>query len=289
MEIVFHVGTDGSGMGEIVRALMRNRDELWRAGVEIPSPGRYRGVFGEAISALKGGTASQEMQEMLLDSVIDSDNAARVVLSQSGFLGQPKRAVTAIGLHPHAHLRLDALSNLFPDSQVEFFLALQHPARLVQELVNVYKGDYNEVMTGVDPLGLRWAPMLRKAMEVMPARTIVTWAREDLPFVWPEVLRRMAGVPHSMPLQDEDTVLARLLPADHLARLKARIAGAGNLTISARRDMVEDALSAAEPAALEADITLPGWSQDLIDELSEIYAADLAEVAAISGVEFISA
>lgn len=36
-------------------------------------------------------------------------------------------------------------------------------------------------------------------------------------------------------------------------------------------------------------MALPGWSQDLIDELSEIYAEDLDELAAISGVEFISA
>ena len=41
--------------------------------------------------------------------------------------------------------------------------------------------------------------------------------------------------------------------------------------------------------SLEADIALPGWSQPLIDELTEIYAEDLAEIAALSGVEFISA
>ena len=51
----------------------------------------------------------------------------------------------------------------------------------------------------------------------------------------------------------------------------------------------QEALAAAEPDAIETDIQLPGWSQDLIDELSEIYADDQAEIAALTGVEFIAA
>ena len=289
MEIVYHVGAYGSGMGQIIRALLRNRDELWKAGVEIPSPGRYRGVFNEAVVALKGGAASPDMQEMLLDAVMHSDHAKRVVLSQPGFIGLPRRAITPNGLYPFAHRRLAGLSNLFPDSSVEFFVAVLHPARQVQELVTMHKGDYSAVMAGVDPFNLRWAPLFRRLVDALPGRSIVGWAQEDLPFTWPEVLRRMAGVPATTPLQDEDAILAELLTAEPLAALKAQIAAQPDLSISARRDLVEEALAAAEPDAIETDIQLPGWSQDLIDELSEIYADDQAEIAALTGVEFIAA
>lgn len=289
MEIVYHVGAYGSGMGQIIRTLLRNRDELWKVGVEVPSPTRYRGVFGEAVVALNGGMASQDMQDMLLDAVLHSDHTERVVLSQPGFIGMPKRAITPQGLYSFAHKRLSGLSNLFPDSEVEFFLAVLHPARQVQELVALQKGNYAAIMEGVDPLKLRWAPMFQRLVEALPGRRIIAWAQEDLPFTWPEVLRRMAGVPGTMPLLDDDAILAELLAAQPLAALRARIAAEPGLSISARRDIVEEALLAADLGAMEAEIQLPGWSQDLIDELSEIYADDQAELAALTGVEFISA
>ena len=86
-----------------------------------------------------------------------------------------------------------------------------------------------------------------------------------------------------------DAILAELLTAEPLAALKTQIAAQPDLSITARRDLVEEALAAAEPDAIETDIQLPGWSQDLIDELSEIYADDQAEIAALTGVEFIAA
>lgn len=275
-------------MDRVIRNLLRNRDELWKQGVEIPSPRRYRGLFGEAVTALKGGPAPVDMQEMLLDAVMDSDDAARVVLSQEGFIGLPKRAITPNGLYANTHHRMTGLSNLFPDSSVEFFFSILHPARHVQKLVAMHKDDYAAVMEGIDPRQLRWAPMFRRILAVLPNRRIVTWSDEDLPFIWPEVMREIAGVDATMPLQGDDLVLADLLPPKALAALNARIEARPGLGIGARRQMVEEALNAADMMAMEAEIPLPGWSQALIDELSEIYAEDLAEIAGLRGVELIS-
>lgn len=289
MEIVYHVGAYGSGMDRLIRSLLRNRDALWKAGVEIPAPSRYRGVFGEALTALKGGVASPHMQELLLDAIMDRDDADRLVLSQPGFIGLPRRSITENGLYPFAHNRMKGLSNMFPESPVEFFVSIHHPARQVKVMVGLQKDDYSSVMNGVDPRQLRWAPMFRRFLNVLPGRRIIAWAQEDLPFIWPELLRRMAGVPAAMPLLDEDAILADLLTPDALGKLNAQVAAQPGLGIGGRRDMVEQALAGADMGALETNIILPGWSQHLIDEMSEIYAEDLAEIAALSGVEFISA
>ena len=289
MEIVYHVGAHGSDHDRIIRTLLRNRDNLWKQGIEVPAPNRYRGVLGEAVSSLKGRPAPPEMQEMLLDAVMDSDQAKRLVLSQTGFLGMPNRVVSAEGLYPRSHHRLTGLSNLFPDSVVEFFIGLVHPARQIAALVRMTNGRYDALMAGVDPRKLQWTPLILRMLQTMPDRDIVVWAQEDLPFTWPEVLRRMAGVAGAVPLIGEDAVLSDLLPAEPLAALNARIAAAPGLSIAARRDMVEEALAGADEAVLETPIDLPGWSQDLIDDLSAIYAEDLARIAALTGVEFISA
>lgn len=290
MQIAYHVGVHGSDQERILRTLLRNREALWMRGVEVPAPNRYRGVFGDAINALRGGIATQEMQDMLLDAVMDSDRAGRVVLSQSGFLGMPQRAISAEGLYVKGHNRLLGLSNLFPDAVVEFFIGLVHPARQASEIVRMTGGDYDSVMGGVNPRNLRWAPMLHRIIQAIPDRDIVIWAQEDLPFIWPEVLRRIAGVGPDAALKGEDALLADLLPDDTADALQQRIAATEGLTVDARRQLVEEALLAQdETGSMEAEVDLPGWSQELVDELSEIYAADLAEVAALPGVEFISA
>ncbi|WBU56975.1 hypothetical protein [Paracoccus sediminicola] len=290
MEIVYHVGAHGTDQERVLRTLLRNREALWGKGIEIPAPNRYRGVFGEAINALKGGVATDEIQEMLLDAVMDSDKAGRVILSQTGFLGLPKRALSPEGLYAKGHQRILGLSNLFPEAVVEFFLGVVHPARQIAEVVRMSGGNYHDVAGGLDPRQMRWAPMIQMVLQTVPDREIVVWAQEDLPFIWPELLRRLAGVAQDTPLHGDDAILADLLPEAELNGLQQRIAETPGLTVGQRRDMVEAALALhGRTEAMEADIALPGWSQSLVDELSQIYADDLAQIAALPGVEFISA
>lgn len=290
MQIVYHVGAHGSDQGKLVRTLLRNREGLLKHGTEIPAPNRYYGLFGSAMTALDGGEATQDMQEILLDSLIDHEDVKRLVLSQRMFLGVPQRVISKVGLYPYGPRRVRGLSNLFPDSVVEFHLCVVHPATQVAQLVMRNKGDYSTIMNGADPRQIRWAPAVRAMLEAAPDREFVIWAQEDLPFTWPEVLRRMAGIGPDVPLIGEDAVLADLLKPEILHDLQANMDATPDLTIRARRNLVEQALAAGgTEAAMESEVPLPGWSQDLIDELSEIYAEDLDELAAISGVEFISA
>ena len=290
MQIVYHVGAHGSDQAKLIRTLLRNREGLLKHGTEVPSPNRYFGLFGEAMTSLNGGEATPDMQEILLDTLIDHEDVTRLVLSQRMFLGTPQRALTKAGLYPYAPRRLRGLSNLFPDSVVEFHLAVVHPATQLAQLVLRNKGDYHSIMNGADPRQVRWAPAIRAMIEAVPDREFVIWAQEDLPFTWPEVLRRMTGIGTDVPLLGEDAVLADLLTPEILHDLQANIDASPDLDIRGRRNLVEQALAAGSTeAAMESEVPLPGWTQDLIDELSEIYAEDLAEVAAISGVEFISA
>lgn len=289
MEIVYHVGVHGSDQDRLIRTLLRNRDQLWRQGIEIPAPNRYRGVLGEAIAALKGGIAAPDIQEMLLDAVMDSDQANRVVLSQSAFLSMPNRAVSPAGFYPNSHNRIRGLSNLFPDSTVEFFIGLVHPAKQISELIKMTRGKYDTIMADVDPHVLSWTPLIMRLLDAAPDRRIVVWAQEDLPFTWPEVLRRIAGVSASTPMLGEDAILSELLSTEAMATLQERINTQPDLDIGTRRELVELALTSADTDSMEIDIDLPGWSQDLIDELSETYADDLAKIAALPNLEFISA
>ncbi|WBU63228.1 hypothetical protein [Paracoccus aerodenitrificans] len=289
MQIVYHVGAHGTDHERIARTLMRNREELWEHGVEIPAPGRYKGVFGETMKALNGGAAPADVQEMLLDALLDNDSSNRIILSQSSFLGMPQRAISPTGLYPRAPGRMSGLSNLFPDNVVEFVVTVMHPAKLVLEIVKMSNGNYETVMGGVDPAALSWSPAIRNILQLVPDRDIVVFAQEDLPFIMPEVLHRMVDIDDKAELKGELDLLAEILGPEAFKQFQQRLAEAEDDSISTRRNLTEEALLAAAPSAFEEIVALPGWSQPLIDELSESYAHDLAEIAALPGVEFISA
>ena len=44
----------------------------------------------------------------------------------------------------------------------------------------------------------------------------------------------------------------------------------------------------ALPDQLEVEIALPGWTQELVDRITANYDRDVAEIAALPGIEFIS-
>ena len=44
----------------------------------------------------------------------------------------------------------------------------------------------------------------------------------------------------------------------------------------------------ARPEAVLETVTLPGWTQDLVDEMTDLYEEDVAMIAALPGVEFLA-
>ena len=60
-------------------------------------------------------------------------------------------------------------------------------------------------------------------------------------------------------------------------------------TIAQRRKIVMAFLDKfAVEDQIEMEVPLPGWTEELIEEITQIYEADTAEIAQIEGVEFIA-
>ena len=54
--------------------------------------------------------------------------------------------------------------------------------------------------------------------------------------------------------------------------------------------IAEHALGAVRrtlPAVLDQVIDLPGWTQEVVDRVTQDYRADVAEIAVLPGVEFV--
>ena len=289
MQIVFHCGTHGTDQDGMLKTLMHNRDWLSKSGVEIVSRNRHRGIFENALDSLRGGPATREMEEMMLDAILDSESTDRVICSQPAFMGMAARAVSPDGLFPVAPAKLAALANLFPSAEVEFFIGLKNPATLIPFCIE-QSGESIETLLGTSsPHHLRWGPAIRRIRKALDGRRLVMWCHEDTPLIWPEIVRMIARMPGDVPLKAGLHILGEILEPDGIRFIRDEMEKQERVTISRRREIFSHALQQfARSEVIESTITLPGWTQELVDRMSADYDEDVAEIASLPGVEFIS-
>ncbi|MTH77424.1 hypothetical protein [Paracoccus aestuariivivens] len=290
MQVAFHCGVHGTDLYRMVKTLMQNRDWLHENGVEPLTPNKHRDVFGEALSALKGGAASPEMEQVMLDAILDTDEPQRIVFSTPTFLGKAERAISSEGLYATAGTKLAALANLFPNAEVEFFIGMKNPATLIPFVLSQEgSGTYEQVMGATPPESLRWAPAIKRIVAATPGCHLVVWCHEDTSLIWPEVVRRVATMPSDVPLKAGLQVLADILHPDGIEMVREEMSKQDRLTIETRRTIFAAALQRhALPAQIEMEVDLPGWDQDLVDHISNLYDEDVAEIAEMAEVEFIA-
>lgn len=290
MQIVFHCGVHGTDQDGLLKTLMNNRDWLTRNGTEVVSRNRHRGIFESALTALKGRPATPDMEDMMLDAILDSDQTKRVICSQPAFLGVPNRAITPDGIYPVAGTKLAAMANLFPSAEVEFFIGLKNPATFAPYCHNMAARNHEDLLGGIAaPHHLRWGPAIRRLLPALQGRRLVLWCHEDTPLIWPEVMRIIADMPLDAPLKAGLHILGEILEPEGIAFIRQQVAEHDQITIAQRRGIFAQALQEFVRADLiETTIDLPGWSQDLIDRMTEDYDQDVAELASLPNVEFIS-
>ncbi|WP_410216668.1 hypothetical protein [Paracoccus sp. (in: a-proteobacteria)] len=289
MQMVFHLGVHGTDGDRMLKTLLNNRAVLQKAGTEVVTPNRHRGIFDEALKSLGGGTATPEMEQIMLDAILDSDEPQRVVMSTPTFMGAPGRAVGREGLYPQMGLRAAALSRLFPSARTEFFLALRNPATLLTEVLPQFAGGgYDNLMQGCDPLNLRWRVPVQQLVRAAQGRRIVLWCHEDVPLIWPEVVRMVGNMAPEVPLSGGLLYMHEIVGDLGIARLRDAMAGHDRLTVAQRRQIWGDMIGThAQPDTLDQAVDLPGWTQETVDQVTAHYHADLGEIAVLPGVEFL--
>ena len=291
MKIVFHCGVHGTDGDRMLKSLLNNRDYLLKNGTEVLTPNRYRGVLDEALMSLNGGTATEEMQEILLDSILETDSPHRVILSHPGFQGPAFRALSADGLYPQMGARMRSLAALFPGHDSEFFIALRHPVVLLRVLLaQSPNSTYDSLTRGLRPDEFSWTAAIQRLVATLGGRhRLVLWCHEDVPLIWPEVLRLVGDIPPEVRLSGGLAYLHDVIGDEGLSRLRGEMVGRDRLTIAERRELHSEFIGVfATDDALSEPVDLPGWTQQDVDKATARYEADIAEIAVLPGVEFIT-
>lgn len=289
MRIAYHLGVHCTDEDRLVRTLHRNADLLAAEGIEVPAPERYRNLIRDTAIQLKGRVAPTETQAIVLDQIMDAEVADSLILSWENFLAFPAWVVKG-QLYRTGGDRMRAIRNIFPEIEAEFFIGLRNPATFLPDLLRKQRGrPWAEFIDGTDPMDLRWSDLILNLRDRNPDAPITLWCDEDTPLIWPEVLQAVSGHSDGLMLSGRDDLLATLMTEDGMRRMEAYLATHQPQTIGQRRRIVSAFLDKfANPESLESEVTLPGWTEDYVADLTETYDRDIAYIATLPGVTLIT-
>jgi hypothetical protein len=239
---------------------------------------------------LKGAAATRDQQALILDQILDEGEASRVILSWDSFLSYAPWAVRG-SLYPFAGERIRGFTQMLPDFEAEFHLALRNPATFLpalQKAVNA-KGQ-KDILENVDPLHLRWSDVVIQILAQNPGVPLTVWCDEETPLIWPEVLQAVSGHGSEVELTETDELLALIMNEIGLARLKAYTVEHPPQTIQQRRRVVSAFLEKfARPERIDYEIDLPGWTGDVVQRMTDRYFADVDRIGQLPGVTLLTA
>lgn len=287
MEIIFHLGAHCTDDGLLIRSILKNRAKLAEEGIGVPGPSRYRELLGEASTVLRGDPADEETESGLLEAIRDDDTAERVVLSSENFLCRADVVLAEDGLYPKAQ-KSAWLRQCLPSHSAGFALALRNPATFVPELLRQL-GQGEEALDDVTITDLLWSEVLADIAVANPGARIITWCHEDTPFIWSEIIREVTGHDPFTEIDGEFDMLDRIITNEGMTRLIDFLNARQVTSQSKRRKAVAAFLEAhAIEDAVEAEIDLPGWTDETIAMLTELYEDDIERIAAMPEVTLIT-
>jgi len=289
MQIVFHLGAHDTDEDRLVRCLLKNKGKLAEEGIVVPGPSRYRTLLRDTINSLRGGVASDEAQAVILDAVMEDDSAKRLILSNEQFLCLPDKVLGGGKLYPLAGRRIASLANLFPQHPVEFHIGIRNPATFLPAVfARLPKVPYDTFAAGSDLTALRWSETIARIADARPDTPLTVWCNEDTPLIWPEVI---AAVAQHDPATELDGLLdlpSEIMSPDGEKWMQTYLANHRPQNPQQYRRIVTAFLAKfSQPDKTEVELEMPGWTAALVEDMSEIYEADVATISAMPNVNFI--
>ena len=102
------------------------------------------------------------------------------------------------------------------------------------------------------------------------------------------MLQAVSGHGPDIALEDDDELLAQLMTEAGLARFHAYCKEHPPQSVSHRRRIVTAFLEKfGRPEQLSAEIRTPGWSDELVEALSQAYLEDVERISHMGGVRLI--
>lgn len=290
MQLVLHTGAHYTEEDRLLKCLLRNKEDFSKRGIAVPGPSSFRGLFRDTLNAMHKAPAAPDARDVLLDAALDDASADRLVLSDPNFFRTPATAVMKGHLYPDAATRMMHMAQLFPDDDIEIFLAIRNPASLVPILYKHAMDQKHAAFWGTrTPLDLRWSETLGQIRESAPEVPITVWCNEDLPLIWSQVVREIAGLELHEKIAGGFDLLATIMSKEGMQRFRTYLDTHPDMTEIQKRRVIGAFLDKfALDEEIEEELDMPGWTEELVDEMSDIYDDDMIAIQRIPGVTMIT-
>lgn len=290
MQVVFHMGAPCTDDDRLIRSLLKNREALAKQGIAVPTPALYRDVLKDTLRALDGAPAPVELQQNILDAARIPDGTERIVFSDPRMVSINRLVVIGAQIWPMIDRVSRSLRNLFPTARVEFMLGMRDPTTLIPALFKTSRfRQFEEFTEEMQPHALTWSEMLARMRAAVPECPVSVWCNEDTPLIWGEIMRELAGCDALAPLDGVDDLIEDLMDPAGFRRMQKYLVEQPPENEMLRRRIVAAFLDKyALDDALEEDLDTPGWSPEMLDDMTATYEEDMDAVARIPGVTLIT-
>jgi hypothetical protein len=290
MQVVLHAGAHLTDEDLLVRCLNDNRQMLADHGTLAPHPTTYRKLIRDMLQDIQKGAALAKARDTLFQAIEVDATTNRLILSNPGFFGTPKMAASAGVLYSAAEERLAALDNIFSGAELELCIAIRNPATFLPAIFRQTQvSSFSELMRGKSPETVRWSEMVARVRTAFPDMPITLWCNEDTPLIWAEVVRELAGLDPTTAFDGEFLLLSTIMSEAGMKRFHTYLESHPGMTEVQKRRVIAAFLDKfAEEDAIEEELDLPGWTDDLVDRLSDLYDEDLYQLQRIPGVQVIT-
>ena len=143
-------------------------------------------------------------------------------------------------------------------------------------------------MAGATPAVVQWSGLIHRMRTVLPRAKITVWCNEDTPFIWPKILRHLIGLNAEDPVKAGYDLIGSLLTEIGAQKMQNYFKANPRKSEKERQRVLAAFLEHyANPEAMEEDITLPGWTNDLLSSLSDLYDEDVNTIISRGDVKVI--
>ncbi|WP_306113625.1 MULTISPECIES: hypothetical protein [unclassified Roseovarius] len=270
--------------------LIKNRDLLSGYGTEIPNPGTYR----KSVRILLRTAAREGITEGARDVVMQNANLSfepeRLILSGPSFFGTPKMAASGAELYSSAEARIGFFLQMFPNDRLELFIAIRNPATFLPAVLGATGlTSMTEYLRGGDPTSIRWSHLIERLNAAFPDIPLTVWCNEDTPLIWAQIMREMAGLDPTVALEGEFALLEEIMTEPGLQRFNSYVGSHPGMTEIQKRRVIAAFLDKfADEEAIEEELDVPGWTEEMIDHMTELYDEDVYAIERMSGVNLIT-
>lgn len=289
--VVFCVGAHATFGESLIKSIKKNDELLARHDTFSPAPKNYRALLRAARDKLNGSPASIETQDVLLAGMVGDDFIERLILSTPDLLAMPEWAIDEGLIYRKAGLRVQQMRNLFPDSKVHIYMAIQSPVKWIKRLYNVSKRAFSpSQIPHISPEKTRWISPIRDIVASNPDISLNVWRDEDAPFIWPGIMREVAGLEFGTNMFGGLDVYSKSTTKEGTKRLRAYMAANPPRSEFQRMRVAQafyekyyyDSKKFAEPHTMT-------WTNEIVNDFESCYLEDCRHISQLPGVNFIDA